>query len=152
VGCTVYSNPTKGKSRILTQANVDGVVDQVREVLAETFKAALASPIHFQAVPNAFEIFGADLLVTHGLGAAFQVTILELNAEPAIELTGARLGWILDDLFKGVANVCVADFFAPTPSSIESNLTSSKKDWSNGEARHGLVKCLSVEVRGSRAW
>ncbi len=49
VGCTVYSGkPSQWEGKALTQSNVDGLVHQVSEVLAETFKAAIASPIHFQ--------------------------------------------------------------------------------------------------------
>lgn len=69
--------------------------------------------------------------------------ILELNAEPAIELTGARLGWILDEFFVGVSKTCVAPFFKDT---------SSVKEWGEGELRNGLIKCMDLEVRSSRAW
>ena len=107
----------------------------------------MAKPTCNKAFPNAFEIFGADLLVTHQPRPdAFQVHILELNAEPAIELTGARLGWILDDFFQGVATTCVAPFFAPELSGTDGS------ELNEGETRNGLVKCLTVEVRGSRAW
>ena len=65
-----------------------------------------------KALPNAFELFGVDFLVTQGSGSgALQAMLLEMNAEPAIEMTGARLTWILDDLFKAIAETCVEPFF-----------------------------------------
>lgn len=91
-------------------------------------------------LPNAFELFGADLLVTHAPvdnpgSSRFQVNLLEINAEPAIELTGARLNWILVDLFKGIAHTCIRPFFEEQAES-----TNQSSDW--------LRKCLDVEVRG----
>lgn len=94
-----------------------------------------------QPLPNAFEVFGADLLITHSEGGSFQVNILELNAEPAIELTGARLNWILEEFFHGIAEVCVKPFLFPD----EDNKTN---DWKVGETRCGLRKCLDVQVHG----
>jgi tubulin--tyrosine ligase len=91
-------------------------------------------------LPNAFELFGADLLVTHipeSDGPKFQVSLLEINAEPAIELTGARLNWILVDLFKGIAHTCIKPFFENSTKDPESQ---SSKKW--------FRKCLDVEVRG----
>lgn len=41
----------------------------------------------------------------------FQVIILEVNSEPAIEMTGPRLRWILEDLFDHIANFAVQPFF-----------------------------------------
>ena len=63
-----------------------------------------------------------------------------MNAEPAIELTGPRLSWILRDLFDAIAKVCVDPFFRRQPDSGE---------WRIGETRHGLIKCLSDQVRGN---
>lgn len=44
----------------------------------------------------------------------FAVKLLEVNAEPAIEMTGERLRWILEDLFKTTSRTCVLPFFAQT--------------------------------------
>ncbi|KAG8695612.1 hypothetical protein FRC08_007661, partial [Ceratobasidium sp. 394] len=139
VGCTVLSGPLTG-SVTLSAEDISGIEDQAAEVLGETFKAALASSVHFQVLPNAFELFGADLLVTHisKPGAPkFQVSLLEINAEPAIELTGARLNWILVDLFKGIAHTCVKPFFEDGTEPAESQ-----------DSRQWLRKCLDAEVRG----
>ena len=102
-----------------------------------------------QPVPNAFEMFGIDFLVTHASnpseGRRFQVKLLEVNSEPAIELTGPRLTWILDDLFKYIGKVCIAPFFSG----------SDDKDtdtWNVGETRDYLSKCLHIDVRGAGGW
>ena len=70
--------------------------------------------------------------------------ILELNAEPAIELTGPRLRWVLEDMFTAVARVCVGPFFG-----IDGCEWGT---WKVGETKEGLRKCLEVGVRGIGAW
>ncbi|KIK06838.1 hypothetical protein K443DRAFT_88429 [Laccaria amethystina LaAM-08-1] len=126
---------------LLTTANFEDIVQNVGKVLAETFKAALGNPVHFQPVPNAFELYGVDFLVSHTpfkTLSPFQVKILEINAEPAIELTGVRLTWILEDLFVAIGKVCVEPFFREDKVDDE---------WRVGDVRHNFVKCLDEEVR-----
>ncbi|CAE7184786.1 unnamed protein product [Rhizoctonia solani] len=140
VGCDILS--MSGPDATLRPEDAQDIEDQVSEILAETFKAALASAIHFQALPNAFELFGVDFLVTHipkpeSESSRFQVRLLEINAEPAIELTGQRLNWILVDLFKGIAHTCVKPFFETTQPA--SNPDQGSKQW--------LRKCLDIEAR-----
>jgi len=60
-----------------------------------------------------------------------QPYLLEINSEPAIELTGPRLAWVLEDLFASVAGIAVGD---------------PAKDGGH------LFKRLDVEVRGERGW
>lgn len=94
-------------------------------------------------LPNAFELYGVDFLVTRASSASrkYQVHLLEVNSEPAIELTGPRLTWILEDLFKAIGKVCVAPAFES-----EEGLH-LMKDWQVGQTREALTKCLEVEVR-----
>lgn len=83
-----------------------------------------------------------DFLVTCE-GPELQAHLLEINSEPAIELTGPRLRWVLEDLFKGIAGLVV-----------EPHLDGGEKS-ERGEAlkRNGhFYKCLDVEVRGERGW
>lgn len=100
-----------------------------------------------KALPNAFELFGIDFLVTHAdapsTGRRYQVYLLEVNSEPAIELTGPRLTWILEDLFAAIGKTCVAPFFGGPV---------SEEQWKIGETKESFRKCLAVEVRGSRGW
>ena len=95
-----------------------------------------------QPLPNAFELFGVDFVVTCE-DTKLQPYLLEMNSEPAIELTGPRLAWILEDLFASVARVVVE----PHLSRVEP-LKGGKAPESVGH----LLKCLDVEVRGERGW
>ncbi|EAU92873.1 tubulin-tyrosine ligase [Coprinopsis cinerea okayama7 len=135
-GCQILSGD--GEHGKFTSADIKFLINQMGEVLSETFKAALENPIHFQAIPNAFELYGVDFLVSHSPNSPspFSVKLLEINAEPAIELTGPRLTWILEDLFKSIAEVSIKPFFAPN----------KENDWPVGETRHHLLKCLDVSV------
>ncbi|KAJ3719732.1 tubulin-tyrosine ligase [Lentinula raphanica] len=148
VGCHILSDGFEDHP-ILTLDDVDDILGQISSVLSETFKAALENPIHFQAIPNAFELFGADFLIDSTKSRSrFQIKLLEINAEPAIELTGPRLGWILEDLFVDIGKVCVEPFVE-----TEQQAGSVRDDdgWDVGETRRNFVKCLEVGVRPRRS-
>jgi hypothetical protein len=154
-GCQFLSG---GEDRQLCAADIDDIVSQIRNVLTDTFKSALQHPIHFQVrlsdnirktshiifphqpLPNAFELFGVDFLVSHIPSTGLQVKLLEVNAEPAIELTGPRLVWILEDLFVSIAKVCVEPFFTD-------KVDLGIENWEIGEERHNLIKCMDENVR-----
>ncbi|KZT06869.1 uncharacterized protein LAESUDRAFT_743194 [Laetiporus sulphureus 93-53] len=130
---------------VFTAEDIEDIKSQISEVLAETFKAALDMSVHFQPLPNAFELYGVDFLVTNVPCPSlpkFQVNLLEVNSEPAIELTGPRLTWILEDLFRAIGRVCVA------PSFGASQVGDGK--WEVGQTRELLRKCLDMEVRGAQ--
>jgi tubulin---tyrosine ligase len=92
-----------------------------------------------KSLPNAFELFGVDFLVVHE-DELLQVKLLELNAEPAIELTGPRLKWILDDLFMSIRQMCIDPYFRGE----------SLDGWLTGDTREHFIKCLGREVYGKR--
>ncbi|KAG6911843.1 hypothetical protein DXG01_000090 [Tephrocybe rancida] len=101
-GCQILSSHGREAPGTFTAEDLAEIIRQMAEILAETFTAALENPVHFQPLPNAFELYGIDFLVAHSLTLGepkLQVKLLEINAEPAIELTGPRLTWILEDLF-----------------------------------------------------
>lgn len=83
-------------------------------------------------------------MVASGLSASgrpsYEVKLLEVNAEPAIEMTGSRLEWVLEALFASIGLVCVEPFLAGK---------SLERGWKVGESRHHLIKCLDEEVRGT---
>ncbi|KLO14479.1 tubulin-tyrosine ligase [Schizopora paradoxa] len=111
VGCQLLSSSNEAH---FTDSDKNSLIDQMAEILANTFEAAVQNPVHFQALPNAFELYGVDFLVTQESAAgtgALQAKLLEVNAEPAIEMTGPRLTWVLEDLFKAIADTCVEPFF-----------------------------------------
>lgn len=170
IGCHILSRGASaapdlpgcdGPDSTLTSDHLANIRDQIADTLAETFTAALQSPIHFQVrscsvesgwmdgytylrapqpLPNAFELYGVDFLVEHVASPQpqFCVKLLEINAEPAIELTGPRLTWALEDLFNAIACVCVDPFVRDIP----------VEDWPVGQTRHHLRKCLQTTVRG----
>ncbi|KAI0757105.1 tubulin-tyrosine ligase [Daedaleopsis nitida] len=131
----------------LTGSDVAELKKQICDVLADTFKAAVDMSVHFQPVPNAFELFGIDFVVTHDPSAnasqKYQVKLLEVNSEPAIELTGPRLTWILEDLFKGIAKICVEPFFGQDRMDQTTGI---------GGTKENLRLCLNLQVRGSQGW
>ena len=66
---------------------------------------------------------------------ALQARLLEVNAEPAIEMTGPRLTWVLEDLFKAVAEACVEPFFRIRPAE-----TTPQGKEGNEKSTEGLLR------------
>lgn len=121
-----------------------------------------------QPLPNAFELYGVDFLVTHipadpAAGTIddvppaipFTVQLLEINSEPAIELTGPRLTWILEDLFVAIGKLVVQPFATRRSHNDSTELSEAEimdgDIWLGGE-KFGLRKCLDIEVRGAGGW
>ncbi|KAI6005236.1 tubulin-tyrosine ligase family-domain-containing protein [Pisolithus orientalis] len=146
IGCHILSG-SRG-DLLLSELDIADIKEQMAWILADVFKAAVEQPVHFQVLPNAFELYGVDFLVSHvqsgSHGAHFQLNILEVNAEPAIELTGRRLTWILEDLFKSIQVVCIAPFVGGVSDQLNS--------WKVGEVRYNMQKCLDMQVRGGMGW
>ena len=83
------------------------VFQQICHITAETFEAAARSmSIHFQPLPNAFELFGVDFLVDDQ-GTAW---LLEINAFPDFKQTGDKLKGLVQGLFEGVVDKAVSSF------------------------------------------
>ncbi|EZF32102.1 5'/3'-nucleotidase SurE [Trichophyton interdigitale MR816] len=89
----------------------DRVYDQICAVTGEVFEAAARGMmVHFQPLPNAFEIFGVDYLVDE-TGNAW---LLELNAFPDFRQTGDELKCeVIGKLFDEVVEIAVKPFFFP---------------------------------------
>ncbi|KAF5355911.1 hypothetical protein D9756_003904 [Leucocoprinus leucothites] len=138
VGCQIFGENADDLGLFAEHDRRD-IIRQMTEVLAETFRAALRIP----PLENAFELYGIDFLVEHlpyGV-PVYQVKILEVNAEPAIELTGPRLTWVLEDLFASVAKVCVSPFIG------EKQVSDIYGTWGVGETKEHLIKCLDEVLR-----
>jgi tubulin--tyrosine ligase len=90
------------------------VWEQICAVTGEVFEAAAREQIvHFQTLPNAFEIFGVDFLVD----AEGNAWLLELNAYPDFKQTGDKLReTVVGVLFREVVQTAVRPFFAIPPS------------------------------------
>lgn len=85
------------------------VFSQICEVTGEVFEAAAREQmVHFQTLPNAFEVFGVDFLVDERLN----VWLLELNAYPDFKQTGQGLqDQVVGGLMEAVAKVAIVPFF-----------------------------------------
>ncbi|KAB2575909.1 Tubulin-tyrosine ligase [Lasiodiplodia theobromae] len=84
------------------------VFSQICSVTGELFEAAArAMMIHFQPLPQAFELFGVDYMVdTQG-----NAWLLEINAFPDFRQTGDDLKGIVKGLFEETVDVAVKTFF-----------------------------------------
>ena len=87
----------------------DKVYNQICAVTGEVFEAAARGMmVHFQTLPNSFELFGVDFLVDH-TGNAW---LLELNAFPDFAQTGEELKEaVVGRLFEETVDVAVKPFF-----------------------------------------
>jgi len=86
----------------------DSIRQQINETISDLFKAAASQPTNFQALPNAFEVFGLDFLVDE----AQSVWLLEVNAFPDFKQTGEDLKEVvIKGLWEDVVNVVIAPHF-----------------------------------------
>ncbi|KZT53656.1 tubulin-tyrosine ligase [Calocera cornea HHB12733] len=142
---------------VIAAEDVESIRSGVGEVLAETWRAAVsAGQVHFQPLPNAFELFGCDLLVSLPCPSAsshtndpsngansgsskFRIHLLEVNACPDVEQTGVRLNGVIDDLVEGI----VQDVVLPWAKAL--GVGEPEKE---GRATNGLIQILELGVRG----
>lgn len=84
------------------------IFGQICEITGDVFEAAAREQmVHFQTLPNAFEVFGVDFLVDKHAN----VWLLELNAYPDFKQTGQGLqDKIVGGLFKEVVGAAVLPF------------------------------------------
>lgn len=86
----------------------DDVFKQICALTGEIFEAAARTmSVHFQPLPNAFEVFALDFLVDAD-GTAW---LLEVNAFPDFKQTGSELKQVVEGVFEGVVDVAVRPFF-----------------------------------------
>lgn len=86
--------------------------ENVKDIVSEVWEAAARGMrVHFQTLPNAFEIFGVDFLVN----ADMDVFLLEVNSYPDFKQTGEELSQVIDGLFEEVVEEAVKPFFNENP-------------------------------------
>ncbi|KXT05541.1 hypothetical protein AC578_3737 [Pseudocercospora eumusae] len=102
-----WSLPSRGNDKVSEDWQED-VFKQICSTTGEVFEAAARSmSIHFQPLPNAFELFGLDFMVdAHGTA-----WLLEVNAFPDFAQTGGELQSLIKDLIEGVVSVAIKPFF-----------------------------------------
>lgn len=92
----------------LPSEQLESIFDHICVVTGEVFEAAaVAMPLHFQTLPNAFEVFGLDFMVDEQR----QTWLLEVNAFPDFRQTGLDLEDIVEGFWRGVMRKGVATFF-----------------------------------------
>ncbi|KXT10233.1 hypothetical protein AC579_2962 [Pseudocercospora musae] len=102
-----WSLPSKANDKV-SQDWQEEVFKQICSITGEVFEAAARSmSIHFQPLPNAFELFGLDFMVdAHGTA-----WLLEVNAFPDFAQTGGELQSLIKGLIDGVVSVAIKPFF-----------------------------------------
>ncbi|KAH7380894.1 survival protein sure-like phosphatase/nucleotidase [Cadophora sp. MPI-SDFR-AT-0126] len=86
----------------------EDIFAQICATTGEIFEAAARGmSVHFQTLPNAFEVFGLDFLVDER-GTAW---LLECNAFPDFKQTGEELRGLVGGLWRGVVDIAVGEFF-----------------------------------------
>ena len=84
------------------------IFKQICNTTGEVFEAAAKGMmIHFQTLPNAFEVFGLDYLVDQN-GTAY---LLEVNAFPDFKQTGNELRDLVGGLWEDVMSEVIGEFF-----------------------------------------
>ncbi|KAF2725079.1 TTL-domain-containing protein [Polychaeton citri CBS 116435] len=112
------------------------VFDQICRSTAELFEgAARGMAVHFQPVPNAFELFGVDFMVD----VEGNTWLLEVNAFPDFAQTGSDLQNLVKGLFEGCVDVAVKRFF---------DLGSKDKEEEEGKKGNDdeMVKVLDIDL------
>ncbi|KAF2445292.1 tubulin-tyrosine ligase [Karstenula rhodostoma CBS 690.94] len=111
----------------------DDVFKQLCSITGEVFEAAARGmSIHFQPLPNAFEIFGLDFMVGVEEDGALRTWLLEVNAFPDFRQTGDECKGVVEGLMESVVRVGVVPFFAPD----------AERDEGDAE----LVKVLDIDL------
>ena len=101
--------------------------------------AARTQSIHFQTLPNAFEIFGVDWMVD----AQGQVWLLEVNAFPDFRQTGEDLQEVVQGLWDGVVRVAIGRFFGIGQAEDDGNEVEKEKE---DREKWGMTKVLDVDL------
>ncbi|KAI4626184.1 uncharacterized protein J4E87_004684 [Alternaria ethzedia] len=127
--------PDLGSVKMDAQADwKDKVFEQIKETTGATFEAAARGmSIHFQPLPNSFEIFGLDFMVGIEPDGQLNTYLLEVNAFPDFRQTGSELSGMIEGLFEGVVNRGVVPFFGV-------------KGEGGDEGDDGMVKVLDIDL------
>ncbi len=105
----------------------DTVFKQICDSTGELFEAAARGMgVHFQVLPNAFEVYGLDFVVD----ANGDCWLLEVNAFPDFKQTGRELDNVIKGLWEGVVDKAVVPFFA---------------GGKEGDAED-MVRCLDIDL------
>lgn len=125
-----------GSAEIFTEEKHDEIVLRTGLVIGEAVRAASAVPNHFSVAPNAFEIFGVDLMLSQPEDdRPIGVHLLEFNACPDFKQSGNDLHHVIERLFEGAIDLAVKPFFDPPPADEDWPVLARRGDW---------LKCLDL--------
>lgn len=84
------------------------IFEQIKTITAAIFEAAARSQtVHFQTLPNAFEVFGLDFLID----AQYKAWLLEINAFPDFAQSGTEEGTeVVEGFWDDVIRIAVGDW------------------------------------------
>jgi hypothetical protein len=140
LGCPMGADSAKTSSK-LTSDHLYSIKAKAAAVVARTFLAVVqAGRIHFQPWPNAWEIFGVDLMVTvdpSNASDSLRVWLLEVNAQPDFAKSGPQLQQKIDTLFARSLQIC-------TLGQDDEPGTNAALEWQPGESRNGMTLCLDL--------
>ncbi|KAF1959763.1 tubulin-tyrosine ligase [Byssothecium circinans] len=121
---------------------------QICSITGELFEAAARGmSVYFQPLPNSFEVFGLDFMVSveqggGSGGAEVRTWLLEVNAFPDFRQSGERLKGVVGGLFEGVVRMGVAPFFG-----IDGGGDGQEGEGEDGDGDGGdMVKVLDIDL------
>ncbi|KAJ4305496.1 hypothetical protein N0V90_001027 [Kalmusia sp. IMI 367209] len=127
------SQPCSPSAAILQNPHwKDDIFRQICAATGAVFEAAARGmSVHFQPLPNAFEIFGLDFMVGVEADGTLRTWLLEVNAFPDFRQTGEECKGVVEGLIEEVVGVAVGGFFG----------VGGKED---GE--EGLIRVLDIDL------
>lgn len=128
-----------GKDILNGEEALEMVWGRIKDIVGEVWEAAARGMrVHFQTIPNAFEIFGVDFLVD----ADMNVFLLEVNSYPDFKQTGEELSQVIDGLFEGVVGEAVKPFF----NGKEKENVLGESNAMDGEKKKDMVMVLDIDL------
>ncbi|KAI4198241.1 MAG: hypothetical protein LQ350_005403 [Teloschistes chrysophthalmus] len=113
-----------------TNPNLTNITTQINTLTSSLFLAATSHPVHFQPLPNAFEVYGLDYLISE----TGDVFLLEVNAFPDFAQSGGGGQEVIAGLWRAVIAIAVKGFF------------SSDQEEEGEEEKWGMKKVLDVDL------
>ena len=134
------SSPVSNATRATTPDDwKNNVFAQICAITGTVFEAAAREMmVHFQTMPNAFEIFGIDFLLDKD-GHAW---LLEVNAFPDFKQTGEELKHVIAGLYESVVDVAIKPFFGMTSVRIENDHDDDDVINDNSNFENADIKCV----------
>ena len=112
------------------------VLDQISRATGELFEAAARGQmLHFQTLPNAFEIFGVDWLVDKD-GRCW---LLEVNAFPDFKQSGVEGRRVVEGVWEAAVGIAVGGFLGAGDEARVDRKDTDEKRW-------GMRKVLDIDL------